>query len=262
MRPNRVLRAWREGRQTIGGWLSTPSGHSAEVMANLGFDWLCIDMQHGAIDYADVLEMCRAISTTETTPFVRVPWNDPAMIMKVLDAGAYGVIVPLVNNREEAELAVWSCRYPPDGGRSSGPTRAAMYGGAGYQDEANDEIAVICMIETEEALENLDEILSTPGVDCAYIGPSDLAYAIGITPTGDNADPKHQETVLSILEACRRHGVAAGIHTGSLEYTVKWLQAGFDTAMLNNDVGFIRQAAGSQLAEARSTTGVANVHEP
>jgi len=179
----------------------------------------------------------------------------------VLDAGAYGVIVPLVNNREEAELAVWSCRYPPDGGRSSGPTRAAMYGGAGYQDEANDEIAVICMIETEEALENLDEILSTPGVDCAYIGPSDLAYAIGITPTGDNADPKHQETVLGILEACRRHGVAAGVHTGSLEYTVKWLQAGFDTAMLNNDVGFIRQAAGSQLAEARSTTGVANVHE-
>ena len=121
MRPNKVLRAWREGRQTIGGWLSTPSGHSAEVMANIGFDWLCIDMQHGAIDYGDVIEMCRAISTTETTPFVRVPWNEPAMIMKVLDAGAYGVIVPLVNSREEAEQAVWSCRYPPAGGRSSGP---------------------------------------------------------------------------------------------------------------------------------------------
>lgn len=259
MRQNRVLRAWREGQQNIGGWLSTPSGHSAEVMANIGFDWLCIDMQHGAIDYADVLEMCRAISTTETTPFVRVPWNEPSMIMKVLDAGAYGVIVPLVNNKEEAERAVWACRYPPVGGRSSGPTRAAMYGGPGYQDWANDEIAVICMIETAEALENLDEILSVEGVDCAYIGPSDLAYAIGIQPTGDNADPNHQATVLNILEACHRHGVAAGMHTASLEYTLKWLEAGFDTAMLNNDVGFIRQAAGSQLATARERSGISPV---
>lgn len=260
MRPNRVLRAWREGRQTIGGWLSTPSGHSAEVMAHLGFDWLCVDMQHGAIGYAGALEMCRAISTTETTPFVRVPWNDPAAIMKVLDAGAYGVIVPLVNNRAEAERAVWASRYPPQGGRSSGPTRAAMYGGDGYADEANGEIAVIVMIETTEALDNLDAILSVEGVDCAYIGPSDLAYALGIRPTGDNADPRHQETVLRILEACRRHGVAAGIHTGSLEYTLKWLEAGFDTAMLNNDVGFIRQAASEQLRIAREQSGAKPVH--
>jgi hypothetical protein len=160
-------------------------------MAHAGFDWLCVDMQHGIIDYTDAVDMLRAISQTDTMPFVRVEWNEPWRIMKVLDAGAYGVIVPLVNNREEAERAVWACRYPPIGGRSSGPARAAMYGGANYAAESNDEIAVICMIETAEALENLDDILSVDGVDCAYIGPSDLAYALDITPTGDNSDPRH-----------------------------------------------------------------------
>ncbi len=259
MRPNNVLKAWRSGEQTIGGWLTVPSGHSAEVMAHIGFDWLCIDMQHGAIDYADVIEMCRAISTTETTPFVRVPWNEPAMIMKVLDAGAYGVIIPLVNSKEEAERAVWACRYPPVGGRSSGPTRAAMYGGDGYQDWANDEIAVICMIETAEALENLDDILSVDGVDCAYIGPSDLAYALDITPTGDNSDPRHIATMLSILEACKKHGVTPGAHTGSLEYTTKWLDAGFQMVTLGSDVGFMRSAAGAQLSTAREQTGTTAV---
>ena len=121
-------------------------------MAHAGFDWLCIDMQHGVIDYNDTVEMLRGISTTDTIPFVRVPWNDPPSLMKVLDAGAYGVVIPLVNNREEAERAVWACRYPPQGGRSFGPARATMYAGEGYVDEANDEIAVICMIETASAL--------------------------------------------------------------------------------------------------------------
>ncbi|MCY4455165.1 MAG: aldolase/citrate lyase family protein, partial [Chloroflexi bacterium] len=232
MRPNTVKRAWRDGERTIGAWLGTPSAHIAESMAHAGFDWLCIDMQHGVIDYNDTVEMLRGISTTDTVPFVRVPWNDPPTLMKVLDAGAYGVVIPLVNNREEAERAVWACRYPPQGGRSFGPARATMYAGDGYVDEANDEIAVICMIETAEALDNLDDILSVDGVDCAYIGPSDLAYAIGMQPVGDNPDPRHQETVLSVLEACRRHGVTPGCHTGSLEYTTKWLGAGVQMVTL------------------------------
>ena len=260
MRPNKMLRAWRAGDKTIGAWLSSPSAHTAEAMAHVGFDWLCVDMQHGAIDYADAVGMMRAISTTETVPIVRVPWNDSATIMKVLDAGAYGVIIPLVNNREEAERAVWACRYPPVGGRSSGPTRAAMYGGADYQRGANQEIAVICMIETAEALENLDEILAVEDVDCAYIGPSDLAYALGLEPTGDNADPKHQQTVLQILEACQRHGVAPGVHTSSLEYTTKWLEAGFQMVTLGADVAFMLRQANGDLRVAREQTGVTSVH--
>lgn len=255
MRPNHVLHSWRNGGQTIGAWLGAPSGHTAEAMAHVGFDWLCVDMQHGIVDYADAVEMLRAISTTDAVPFVRVPWNDPPTIMKALDAGAYGVVVPLVNTRAEAERAVWACRYPPQGGRSFGPARAAMYGGADYPAQANDEIAVVCMIETAQALENLDDILSVEGVHCAYIGPSDLAYALGLPPTGDNPDPKHEAAVLRIRDACLQHGVAPGVHTSSLEYTVKWLGSGFQMVNLGSDIGFMSGSAGRELAAARSQTG-------
>ena len=134
-----------------------------------------------------------------------------------------------------------------------------MYGGSDYQSEANDEIAVICMIETAEALENLDEILSVDGVDCAYIGPSDLAYALGMKPTGDNADPRHQETMIQILEACQRHGVTPGAHTASLEYTTKWLNAGFQMVTLGAEVGFMLRQAQTDLGEAREQSNVGMV---
>ena len=179
MRENKALKIWRDGGQTIGCWLSMANTHSAESLGRLGFDWLCVDLQHGLIDYTDLTHMLPAISTTNTTPIVRVPWNEPYEIMKALDAGAYGVIVPMVNNRQEAEQAVSACRYPPGGLRSFGPIRAALYGGRGYAAEANDEIACIVMVETGTALDNLDEIASTPGVDGVYIGPSDLALGAG-----------------------------------------------------------------------------------
>ena len=169
MRANPVLRSWRQGKQTIGGWLSIGDAFTAETMAHVGFDWLCIDMQHGLLDYQDVKVMLPAISTTQTVPFVRVPWNEPAAIMKALDAGAYGVIVPLINNRAEAEKAVAACRYPPAGIRSFGPVRAAMYGGKHYAEEANSEIACIAMIETKEGLDNLEDIAATQGLDLSLI---------------------------------------------------------------------------------------------
>ena len=258
MRPNATLRAWRDGRPTVGAWLGAPSAHVAESMAHAGFDWLCVDMQHGLIDYADMVAMLRAISTTATTPFVRVPWNDPPTLMRALDAGAYGVVVPLVNDAAEAERAVWACRYPPAGGRSFGPARAGLYAGEDYAAGANGEIAVICMIETAEALANLDAILAVEGVDCAYVGPSDLAYALGLEPVGDNPDPRHQRTVLGILEACERRGVAAGCHTGSVEYASKWLAAGFRMVTLGQDVAFMRRQAGADLRAVRERTGAAS----
>lgn len=259
MRPNHVLRAWREGKSTIGGWLSIDSVYTAESLAHTGFDWLCLDLQHGVLDYTDVKVMLPAISTTNTMPFVRVPWNEPYEIMKMLDAGAYGVIVPLVNNRAEAELAVSACRYPPDGQRSFGPIRAGMYGGRGYAQEANNEIACIAMIETAEALDNLDEICSTPGLNAVYIGPSDLAYAIGLNPAGDNNDPKHVETVNKILETARKHGIAAGIHTGSLEFTKRYLEQGFNLVTLGSDAGFMARLARQELVAARADTGTEKV---
>lgn len=259
MRPNHVLRAWRANKQTIGAWLSIDSSFTAETMARAGFDWVCVDMQHGMIDYHDVKLMLPAISTTETIPFVRVPWNEPYEIMKALDAGAYGVVVPLVNNRAEAEKAVAACRYPPHGIRSFGPIRAAMYGGAGYAKEANKEIACIVMIETKEALNNLDEIMSTPGLDAVYIGPADLAYALDLEPTGDNNHPIHVEAVTNIFERCKKHGIAAGIHTGSLEYTKRYLAQGFHMVTLGGDSGFMARLARMELNAARKDSGAEKV---
>lgn len=253
MRTNTALKAWREGRPTVGAWLTANSAFNAETMAHVGFDWLCIDMQHGIVDYADTVAMLQAISTTEVVPLVRVPWNDPATIMKALDAGASGVVVPLVNNGEEAARAVAACRYPPEGIRSSGPARARLVNGADYVEAANSEVACIVMIETAEALGKLDEILGTPGVDAAYIGPADLAFAIGLPGKGDNPHPRHLETVTAIIEACKRHGVAPGIHTNSVEYATKYLELGCQMVTLGSDTGFMAAKAGADLKTVRGT---------
>ncbi|MCH2351555.1 MAG: aldolase/citrate lyase family protein [Pseudomonadales bacterium] len=252
MRENKALAAWRAGGQTIGAWLSVGNAYTAETMTGLGFDWLCVDLQHGMLSYDDLKYMLPAISTKETVPLVRVPWNEPYEIMKALDAGAYGVIVPMVNNREEAEQAVSACRYPPDGGRSFGPIRAGMYAGRGYAGEANSQIACIAMIETEEAIGKLDEIMSTPGLDAVYIGPSDLGYALGLGPAAFE-DPKHIETVNLIFSKAKEHGIAAGIHTGSLSYTQKYLEQGFNFVTLGTDSAFMGRLAGQELAAARKT---------
>ena len=251
MRKNAALAKWRAGEQTIGAWLSLANTHTAEMLANAGFDWLCIDMQHGLLDYGDLRHMLPAISTTETTPMVRVSGNTPSEIMKVLDAGAMGVIVPLVNNRLEAAAAVAACRYPPHGGRSFGPVRAALYGGRGYAQEANEEVACIVMIETREGIDNIEQIVSTPGLGGVYIGPADLAYALGLPPKGDNDDPLHLETCGKIVSACKAHKVPVGIHTGGLDYTKRRLAAGFDFVTLGSDAGFMMQAAATDLAAAR-----------
>ncbi len=252
MRENKALATWRAGGGTIGGWLSIGNAYTAETMSSLGFDWLCVDLQHGMLSYDDLTYMLPAISTRETVPIVRVPWNEPYEIMKALDAGAYGVIVPMVNNREEAARAVSACRYPPDGERSFGPIRAAMYAGRGYAGEANGQIACIAMVETAEGIENLDDIAATPGLDAIYIGPADLAFALGLTP-GQDDDPKHIATVERILAACRAHGIAAGIHTGSLARTQQYLEQGFNLVTLGTDSAFLARMAATELAAARQT---------
>ena len=251
MRINSSLQAWRKGQQTIGCWLSIGNAYSAEFMAHLGFDWLCIDLQHGMIGPEDLKHMLPAISTTNVTPLVRVPWNDPAVIMKALDAGSYGVIVPMINSRQEALNAVAACRYPPDGQRSFGPIRAALYAGHGYAKEANRQIACIAMIETRQALDNLEDIVATPGLDGVYIGPSDLALALGLSPDGDNTNPVHVAAVTKIFETARSHGLAVGIHTWSAAFTKRYLFQGFNFVTLGSEIGFMARTAVSDLSEAR-----------
>jgi len=179
MRANRLREIWASGGTVVNGWLAIPNAFSAETMAHQGWDSLTVDMQHGVVDYQAAVNMLTALSTTDTVPMVRVPWLDQGVVMKVLDTGAYAVICPVVNSREDAEKLVAAMRYPPAGTRSFGPIRALLYGGQDYPAHANDEVVAFAMIETRQGLDNLEDILSVPGLDAVYIGPSDLSLALG-----------------------------------------------------------------------------------
>jgi 4-hydroxy-2-oxoheptanedioate aldolase len=251
MRTNTVKEKWRAGKPAIGGWLSIPTGLTAEVMAAQGFDWVCVDTQHGAIDFNSALPMLQAISTQATMPFVRVPWNEPSIIMKYLDAGAMGIIVPMIETKEDAERAVWAMRYPPMGMRSSGPFRATLYAGPDYQDRANEELALCVMIETPKAIENVDAIASVPGIDALYIGPSDLSQALGLGPRYDADNELHASTVTKIRQAAERHGVVPGIHTSGHVLTNRYIREGFKMLLLTTDAGGVAKNAREELAAVK-----------
>jgi 4-hydroxy-2-oxoheptanedioate aldolase len=250
VRENTVKQAWRDGKVAYGAWLSVPSSFSAEVMAHQGYDYVCVDMQHGVIDYQAAVTMLQAIGTTAAMPFVRVPWNEPGIIGKTLDAGAYGVVIPLVNTRAQAEAAVGACRYAPQGYRSFGPTRASFYAGGDYASHANEEIACIPMIETTTALANLDEILSVPGIDAVYVGPADLSLTLGLPPRPDHDDASFQGALLKIAEGCRRRGVIAGIHA-SAALAPKHVEAGYQMITISSDVGSLASAASRDVRSVR-----------
>jgi 4-hydroxy-2-oxoheptanedioate aldolase len=249
MRENRIRSTWQKGGAVVNGWLAIPSGFSAETMAHQGWDSLTIDMQHGVIDYRDAVNMLTAISTTETVPVVRVPWNEPGILMKMLDAGAYALICPMVNTREDAERLVAATHYPPRGHRSMGPIRAQLYGGADYQEHANDTVVVFAMIETRQALDNLDAILSVKGLDAVYIGPADLSLALGCTPTFDDVDPPVAEAIDTILAKAKEHGVAAGVHNATPESALRRIARGFQFVTISSDARLM--AAGAQQVLAR-----------
>ena len=237
MRKNKIKQMMKDDKPVINGWCAIPSTASAEAMAHQGWDSLTIDMQHGLVDYSNALPMLQTISTTDVTPLARVNWNEPGQIMKILDAGCYGIVCPMVSNRKEAENFVQACMYPPDGYRSFGPVRGLIYGGADYADHANEEILKLAMIETKESLENLDEIMSTPGVDGIYIGPADLSLAIGEKPGFDRAETtKAYSEILRILEHAKKNNIFAGIHNGTTEYATKMIEKGFDFVTIASDL--------------------------
>ena len=244
MRQNKLKKMISEGKPIINGWLQIPSSFSAELMAHQGWDSLTIDMQHGLVDYSNALEMTQAISTTDVTPLARVNWNEPGQIMKILDAGCYGVICPMVSNRLEAERFVQACMYPPKGYRSFGPTRASIYAGDDYSDFANEEILKFAMIETKEALDKLDEIMSTPGVDGIYIGPADLSLAIGKKPSFDNPEGSPQyKKIVEILEHAKKNNITAGIHNATAEYAQQMIDIGFNLVTVGTDQSSLSTAS-------------------
>lgn len=258
MRKNSLKEIWKRGEAVINGWCSIPSSFSTEIMAHQGFDSITIDMQHGLVDYQVAVTMLQAISTTSIIPLTRVPWNDPARIMKALDAGSYGVICPMINTPEDAELLVRACKYPPRGYRSFGPIRAkyasggAIHGGGDYHNYANEETLAIPQIETREAIKNLDRILSTPGIGAIYIGPSDLSMALGKEPRKGQSDPEVVEAKQEILNKAKQYGIPAGIHTNSVEVAVEMVKQGFQLVSLQSDDRFLMSRAKQEVDEVRN----------
>ena len=256
MRKNKLKELFEAGKPIINSWLAVPSSFSAEVMANQGWDSLTIDMQHGLIDYSNATNMLQAISTTETIPMARVNWNEPGQIMKILDAGCYGIICPMVSNRKEAENFIQACQYPPNGYRSFGPIRASIYGGDDYAKHANHEIFKLAMIETKEALEKLDEILDTPNLDGIYIGPADLSLAVGEEPGFDKPEStKAYKEILRILDAAKKRNLLAGLHNGTAEYAQKMIEKGFNLVTVGSDSRYIAAGSKSDLQKLKGIKG-------
>jgi 4-hydroxy-2-oxoheptanedioate aldolase len=253
MRANRLRALWQAGGAAVNGWLAIPDSFSAETMAHQGWDSLTIDLQHGVVDYSAMVGMLQAISTTATVPMVRVPWLEPGILMKTLDAGAYAVICPMVNSREEAEKLVAYTSYAPRGTRSFGPVRALLYGGPDYPQHADQTIVRFAMIETAKALDNLDEILSVEGLDAIYIGPSDLSLSLGCKPSMDDLEPKAAEAVEHILARAKAHGVVAGIHNSGPESALKRIAMGFQFVTVSSDARLMAAGAQQVMAEMRKT---------
>ena len=244
MRENRLRNLWAQGQAAVNGWLAIGNSFSAEVMAHQGWDTLTVDMQHGVIDYAQMVTMLQAISTTATVPVVRVPWLEPGIIMKSLDAGAYAIICPMVNTADDAARLVSYTHYAPRGARSFGPVRASLYGGADYAQMADDTVVAFAMIETAQALDNLDAILAVEGLDAVYIGPSDLSLALGCKPVFDDVDPPVAQAIAHIVTRAKAHGVRAGVHNGRVDVARARIALGFDFVTVGSDARLL--AAGSQ----------------
>jgi 4-hydroxy-2-oxoheptanedioate aldolase len=254
MEPTRLKTIWREGGCALNCWLTAPSSVQAELLASLGFDSFVLDLQHGDIDYREAVGILTAVAQSGATALVRVPSNDPATIGRLLDAGAFGVICPMVNSRDDAESFVGACRYPPAGYRSWGPFRATLQARTdfeGYFAEANDSIVAIALIETAEGLANLDSILETPGLDGAYLGASDLAVAHGGQPGIDYVSADAAARHHTLLEAARRKGVKVCLHAQTDEDIRFCIEAGADLVTVATDALALHREAGRQLSEAR-----------
>ena len=235
MRKNNLRKLKFESKPIINAWISIGSGYAAEMVAHQGFDAVTIDCQHGLFGYDTAVTMLQAISTTDAVPMARPSANDPAAIMRLLDAGAFGIICPMISNRADAEKLVAACRYAPDGNRSFGPARAPLYGGNDYAQFANEEITVLAMIETAEGLQNLSDIVKTPGLDGIYIGPNDLALALGYPPIVEHPEAVVKDAIATIRSAASENGLICGIFCSDGPAARMRIQEGFDLVTPGND---------------------------
>lgn len=241
---------WASGEVTLGAWCMIPEALSAEALARNGFDWVLVDMQHGCMDYETALAMIRAIDLTPAIPIVRVPWNDPGIIGRVLDAGALGVVIPMIQTAEDARRAVEACLYPPAGRRSFGPVRVGMRDGPRYFAEANGRVAVIPMIETAEALASVEEIASVPGVDALFVGPFDLSVALGLPPGDNDGQPAFDEAIARVAAAARNAGVATAVLSNARIAPLR-ISQGFQMISVTTDIAALAAATRADLDAVR-----------
>jgi 4-hydroxy-2-oxoheptanedioate aldolase len=253
----RLRAKFEAGQPAFGLWAGIPTSLTAELAAAAGYDYVCVDLQHGLSDEAIMVSMFQATQAAGGVPLARLAWNEPWLIMRALDLGAAGVILPLIDNAAEAAKAVESCRYPPVGRRSYGPIRAELVVGSASPEELGGDALCFAMIETREGIENLEEIAATPGLDGLYIGPSDLSIALGLAPGGVVADPsrdrpKLAEAIERIRQVCEAHGLIAGMHCGGGEVASQYARDGFRLITVAVDTNLFKATIGRELSAARA----------
>ena len=232
---NNLLNIWKSNKPVINSWLSIPNSFTAEAFGKMGWDSITIDMQHGQNDYQTSIAMLQAISGSKSVPMVRVPWNEPGIIMRMLDLGVMGVIAPMINSKEDCEKFVSYCYYPKIGQRSFGPMRAQLIHGQDYYNQANKNILSFAMIETKEAVENLDNILSVPNLTGIYIGPADMSSSYGLPPKFDVREDPVFSNIKLIVKKAKEHNKIAGIHNGSTEYAKEMIDIGYKLVTILSD---------------------------
>ena len=254
MFPNRIKQICNEGGYILNGWLQIPSTWSAEILSRQDWDSLVIDMQHGMMGLDSAIQMIQAINLGDSLPMVRVPWHDPGITMRLLDVGAMGIVCPMVNTADQCAAFVGACRYPPLGYRSLGPTRARVAISENYGAEANDNILTFAMIETAQAMRNLEAICETPGLDAVYVGPGDLNLTMFGKGGIDVEAPPFLEILERIVSVTKKNHLIAGIHTGSSAYALQMIEMGFQFVTLLSDGNLLAAASRAILAETRSGT--------
>ncbi len=260
MSANSLQERLRAGEPCLNGWVTLANPFAAELMAQAGWDSLTIDLQHGLQDYRSTLAILQTLQRYPVTPLVRVPHNEPGIIGKVLDAGAWGVICPMINTVEDARALVRACRYPPLGERSYGPIRARAYGGeTPYHEIANEQVLALAQVETRQAVDNVSAILDVPGISGIYVGPADLGLSLGLTPRFDREEPQILSIYASLLQETQRRGSVAAIHNATPAYAARMIELGFGLVTVGSDATFLGTGAQATVQTIRKLARTSRV---
>ncbi|MCP4192390.1 MAG: 2-dehydro-3-deoxyglucarate aldolase [Planctomycetaceae bacterium] len=246
MRTNLAKKKLADGLPTFGTWLSLGDLYAARVLARLGFDWLTLDMEHSAIDWSMATTIFGAVADAGCIPLARIPEGSHHYIKRALDAGAWGIVVPMVDTVEQAQIAISAAKYPPEGNRSAGGGMHSMNFNAEvgeYYRRANDEILVVLQTESPEGVENAEAIYSLPGCDAIFIGPNDLRFQMRSPDGTFPSDAEHEDQIQRVIEIGKRVGTPTGIHAMSPEDAANRAEQGMQFLAVGSDLQMLTQRA-------------------